>query len=930
MKTLCRHIILLAVSVLTAWPVMAVDFVPIVTYHPPTAYGAALQNWAVAQGDNGEIYVGNNSCVLSYDGYTWQRWPLPGNATARALLYDRKRLYVGSLEQFGYMVRDSKGSMVYHSLWDSLHHFTPHNDEIWKIIRRPNGHIIFQSFSSWFEYDGHTVIPHYDAERLPLYFFGIGNSIYAQLINAPFCLLDGTSYRPIILRAQIGDDDVVAAMAWSKGHIMLCSEFHGLFLYDGTQVRPFTTTADTALKRAQINRAILSNDGHRLIIGTIRDGIFGFDRQGRLLWHYNTQHMLGNNTVLNLFCDRDDNLWAALDIGVALIQTGAPYALLTNSATPLGMVYDIAIRPDAMYLATNQSTYRYSRGLFQTVEGTEGQNWHVSALGSQLIVGNNHGTKLIDGLVARRITGGSKSGGTAIRRYALSGRTDHDVLIESSYAELRAYRQEDNRWVFSHIISGFMAPIRQFEIDGRGVIWAVNINRGYYRIELTPDLGKVARQQYFPSLDGSATGLPIHITKFNGTIIFTDGQHVYRLDNNRRPVPYPELETLTRGDITAVTPVDQSTSWIASSHGYSLLEHINDSLRLLLYVPATYFNSECSDNFNNIYVSDGMAYLCLNDGVGRIDMTKTLARKPLPTDLHLLRASYTTSRNTICLIPVDTSVPSVQGNLTLTLSYPNYNNAPLQFEYTLQRGGTITRTVSHLPCITYNTLSYGSYIFIATVHDANGHELGTTLYRFNYPRPLYLTWYAFLLYLLIIALLLHRYIKWTANRLMRKRHRLMEQEQMKQNLLFLEQQLQSKGKEIASLAMNSLRRQQQVNEIRHELSASAGSMLSADNIRRMLKHITDNIDNDTYWDIYRENFDLIHKNFFRNLRKCHPELTATDMKFCALLRLNLSTKEIAQFTGLTTRGVEGARYRLRKKLGLPKDQSFTQYLIDIS
>ena len=57
-------------------------------------------------------------------------------------------------------------------------------------------------------------------------------------------------------------------------------------------------------------------------------------------------------------------------------------------------------------------------------------------------------------------------------------------------------------------------------------------------------------------------------------------------------------------------------------------------------------------------------------------------------------------------------------------------------------------------------------------------------------------------------------------------------------------------------------------------------------------------------------------------------LTTTDLKFCALLRLNLSTKEMALFTGLTVRGVEGARHRLRKKLNLSEGASITEFLID--
>ena len=84
---------------------------------------------------------------------------------------------------------------------------------------------------------------------------------------------------------------------------------------------------------------------------------------------------------------------------------------------------------------------------------------------------------------------------------------------------------------------------------------------------------------------------------------------------------------------------------------------------------------------------------------------------------------------------------------------------------------------------------------------------------------------------------------------------------------------------------------------------------------------------DNFWEVYQNNFNLIHKNFFKKLKEQYPILTPTDLRFCALLRLNMSTKDIAQFTGLSVRGVEGARYRLRKKLNLPENTNLVDFLI---
>ena len=112
------------------------------------------------------------------------------------------------------------------------------------------------------------------------------------------------------------------------------------------------------------------------------------------------------------------------------------------------------------------------------------------------------------------------------------------------------------------------------------------------------------------------------------------------------------------------------------------------------------------------------------------------------------------------------------------------------------------------------------------------------------------------------------------------------------------------------------------------LTQKAKGGISQKDMDVLLKKIESNVSNLEFWNIYQKNFDLIHDHFFRNLRDRYPALTASDLKFCALLRLNLSTKDIAKFTNLTIRGVEAARYRLRKKFGLNEKDSLIEFLID--
>ena len=915
-------------------------FVPVVTNYSSLDYEGGLQNWAIDQGENGEIYIGNSRGVLCFDGYNWSLTPLPGNAIARSLLVDGNRLYVGSYENFGYFTRDAFGRLHFTSLWNLVRHYTPHHDEIWNIIKTRDGKILFQSFTSWFEYDGHTVKVHYSSHRLPLYFFNVFGKIYSQLINGPFCEVVNGRYVPVLSRTVFHGDNVVAALPLHRGRMLLCTEFNGLFTYNGHHISSFRTEIDSKLKMAQVNRAIMIPHDSTFVIGTIIGGIYGLDSKGNLKWHYDTHSLLRDNSVLRLFCDRDHNVWAALDVGVALIHSGAPYALFTDPTSSLGMVYDIYRLPDRMYIATNQCTYLYRGGSLYSIHGTEGQNWLITSIGNQLIVGNNHGTKYIHDRSASLVPGSTDAGGTSIRRYST---VDSDYLIESSYSVFQVYKEQNHGWCFRNRIRGFNAPVRQFEIDGQSVIWAANMNIGLYRIELSSDLKKVSSVKYFPSLDGSKRPCRIYVMKIRGEIVLSDGKKLYMVGKSGI-VSCKALSDLACGNIVSSTPVDNNRFWLVSDKGYTLIQYKNSQYHRVVYVPAAFFGLECGDYINNVRVMGGRAYFCLNGGVGCMDLRTPLIERKHSEKLLLCRAENVTSDRKIRLLPIDGSNPSISGDVSIQLSYPNYNNEQLKFVYSLSGGGRKLYSVSSKPNVTYSSLHYGRYHFQAAVVDVNGRLLGRVTYTFHYPRPLFLSIPAFIFYFFLFCFFLVWFIRWRTDRIVHRRARKMEAEKMRQDLKMaeqeqiiesqkqqlLEQQLQDKGRKIASMAMDAVMHKQQVSDIQQELKDHVPLGLSSGHeIERMLRHVTDHIDSDEYWNIYRENFDLIHKKFFRNLRERYPALTTTDLKFCALLRLNLSTKDIAHFAGLTIRGVEGARYRLRRKLQIPGGQSLTEFLIDL-
>lgn len=80
------------------------------------------------------------------------------------------------------------------------------------------------------------------------------------------------------------------------------------------------------------------------------------------------------------------------------------------------------------------------------------------------------------------------------------------------------------------------------------------------------------------------------------------------------------------------------------------------------------------------------------------------------------------------------------------------------------------------------------------------------------------------------------------------------------------------------------------------------------------------------WEIFKLQFTEVHKDFFNKLKAKHPALTKTELKFCAYLRIHLSSSQISSVLNVTNEGIKKTRYRIRKKLGLSPKDSLEDYI----
>jgi DNA-binding CsgD family transcriptional regulator len=132
--------------------------------------------------------------------------------------------------------------------------------------------------------------------------------------------------------------------------------------------------------------------------------------------------------------------------------------------------------------------------------------------------------------------------------------------------------------------------------------------------------------------------------------------------------------------------------------------------------------------------------------------------------------------------------------------------------------------------------------------------------------------------------------------------------------------------------MHLVKKGELLTKLKSELSQVIKGLdnpVAIEELRKMTKSLSEDDNMDKEWENFTKHFDKVHSDFVVGLKEKHPTISASELKLCAYLRMNLYTNEIAQLINISVRGVEISRYRLRKKLGIPSEQNLFDYLINI-
>ena len=296
-----------------------------------------------------------------------------------------------------------------------------------------------------------------------------------------------------------------------------------------------------------------------------------------------------------------------------------------------------------------------------------------------------------------------------------------------------------------------------------------------------------------------------------------------------------------------------------------------------------------------------------------------------------------------------------QNSLRFEFIAPEYRNEGLvQYSYMLENFDENWSEFSSINSKEYTQLPKGHYTFKIRARDILESKEAICTYSFDvlpawYESQLALILYALFLILILTAIVI--FVNYQSNKGAKdmekrkeielseqKKHFEAEASEKKREIKELKNQqlqyeLRHKSQELANSTMNLIRKNEILLEIVDTISKTENVLKNnsdatgvLNRLSKLERNIRQNIENDNNWKKFEENFDLVYENYLKRLGEMYPDLSTSDKKLCAYLKMDLSSKDIAPLLNTTIRGVETNRYRLRKKLNLEREINLSEYL----
>ncbi|RZJ33302.1 MAG: LuxR family transcriptional regulator [Flavobacterium sp.] len=912
---------------------------PIVKYSPAT-YNAGNQNWMISQDSQRFMFFANNEGLLEFNGSAWTLYPSPNETIIRSVQVVGDRIYTGCYMEFGYWTREANNHLKYHSLSSKIKNRIVDDEQFWNIFSYEQW-IVFQSLNQIHVYDTKTgKFTEISPKNGILKSFQADNSIYYQVANEGLFEIENGKGK-LVSNSPIAINNKIVAIFSTDDGLLMQTQHNGFFTFINGNFAPFSSDVDDQIITSSVYSCQqLSDKG--FAVGTVSNGIFILTADGKLKYHITQDKGLSNNTVLSIFEDADENLWIGLDNGINCINLQSPIRSYSDKTGFLGTVYASLLRDGKLYIGTNQGLFWKSYNTsepFQFIPNTKGQVWSLFEHQGTIFCGHDSGTFIV-------------RNGTAVPVFSASGTWGFvkvpgkpDILLQGNYYGISVLQNVNGQWKFRNKISKFDYSAKHFEISSTMDVYVSHEYKGVFRFHLDKDFTVCSG---LTTLQTPRKGKNASLIKFAKHIYYANKEGIYVLDDASKTFHRDqtlsavfEKDEYTSGKLIAD---DSNKLWVFSKNyiHYFTLSKIGSELKKnTIPIPMSLTGSMLG--YENVTrLSNSLFLIGTTDGYYTINLND-LRFKSNSVSITSISINKLDEKMISCSVKGNGEFDYDENNIILNYTVPEYNKyIYTEYQYKLEGLQEEWSNWSAKTTANFKNLPPGDYTFKVKAKIANSNPKNMATYSFTIDKPWYATNLALIIYIILLVLLAI-YI----NKAYKEYYRKKEQKLIEENNLLLEikeleneqrlmklkneqlsSDVDSKNRELAVSTMSLMKKNELLALIKDDLKRT-GTDDEHKSIKSVINSINESISEDNSWTIFKEAFNNADNDFLKIVKQAHPSLTPNDLRLCAYLRLNLSSKEIAPLLNISVRSVEVKRYRLRKKMDLPHETSVVEYILSI-
>jgi|TARA_B110000879_G_scaffold2274_1_gene3146 DNA-binding CsgD family transcriptional regulator/ligand-binding sensor domain-containing protein len=897
-------------------------------------YGAENQNWAISQSENGFLYVANNLGLLEFNGASWQLYQTPNKTIMRSVRASEDKIFTGFYMDFGFWKKNKQGILEYSSVVKDNNVKMIEDEQIWKIIEI-EGWLLFKSLQRIYLYNiASKEIKIINGENRIHTLSKVNDVIYFQEDKkGVFKIENGTP--TLISDAPVFKENIIVDFFEKENALLVLTQKKGFYLLNDKKVTKWKLPSSILENKTIYSAIKLTNN--TFLLGSISNGVINLNQNGSVKYQVNKSSGLSNNTILSAYEDKNNNIWLGLDNGINCINNASVFKKGNEKSDYLGTIYTSIVYNKNLYLGTNQGLfYRNikSKDSFQLIKNTQGQVWSLTQIDGALFCGHDSGTFLIEKNQAKQIF--DKQGTWNVKKI------NETTMLQGCYDGLYILEKKNQTWVLKNKINGFENSSKHVVL-AKNKIFVNHEYKGVFKIYVDKNYKEATKVVKDTSLE---KGINSSIIEYQNKILYASKKGVF---------VYDEGKDLFKKDLVYSSLIDSynfiSANLIHDPVKNRLWSFSKEQIKYL--TPGKLSNKpkvtsisisehipKAVSGYENITYLEHQKYL-IGTSDGFIQMDLNSLKNPTNFKVHINKVNsfkLDEIKNSVDLTVVN-EFDNTENNIELLFSTPNFNNISVtKYQYQLLGQNKGWSTPSKSSSVLFENISYGSYTFKVRGIVAGKLSDNVAKYQFEIKRPwyysnLFISAYVslFLFFIYVLHITSKRYYKRQRERLIDKAQKELALKELESSQAIikinnekLRNDIENKNRELAISTMNIIKKNEFLSSIKTELIKSDVSKNSS-----VVKIIDKNLNNTDDWKLFQEAFNNADKDFLKKMKSMHSDLTPNDLRLCAYLRLNLSSKEIAPLLNISPRSVEVKRYRLRKKMSLPHDANLTNYILEI-